>query len=105
MEYARIVEVRMKKIFILTLVIILLCVVVMHSFVTVEIHHILKCNDPTCRACMQLQLAQKISEIFNHFIFKYFAIFNFLAMLFYSTIKLIYPMCNGLVDLKVRLNE
>lgn len=95
----------MKKVLIIFIIVIILSIVILHSIVTIEVDHIFKCNKPSCRVCMEIQLIQKITELFNIVLIKKFLIFAFLAILFETIENLDNIKKYCLVDLKIRLNE
>lgn len=95
----------MKKVLIIFIIAIILSIVILHSIVTIEVDHIFKCNKPSCRVCMEIQLIQKITELFNIVLIKNFLIFAFLAILFETIENLDNIKKYCLVDLKIRLNE
>lgn len=95
----------MKKAVIIFIIAIILSILILHSIVTIEVDHIFKCNNPTCRVCMEIQLIQKITELFNITLINNYLIFAFLAILLKTIANLDNIKKYCLVDLKIRLNE
>lgn len=95
----------MKKILAIAIIAVLLSIILINCTLIRDIHHLIKCDDPTCRSCMELQMIQRISEIFNSFVIKYYLIYFFLATLYKIIQKIIEMKKDCLVELNIRMNE
>lgn len=95
----------MKKILAISIIVVLLIIILINCTLIRDIHHLIKCGDPTCRSCMELQMIQRISEIFNSFVIKYYLIYFFLAILYKIIQKIIKIKKDCLVELNIRMNE